>query len=72
MKVFGRYRTPEGQVMRVGLDAGSPGQGREPRRMTPPPEYLVQPAPDEGHAETERDPWWFLRAVTQEAYQKHF
>src|SRR5262249_3798235 len=75
VKLVARFRTPEGRIVRVGLGPEATGmEGERSRRMTPPPEYLVQPAAStiEAPKDEERDPWWFLRLFAQEAYQRHF
>lgn len=71
VKLVARFRTPEGRIVRLGLGADSSGAERS-RRMTPPPEFLIPPVAAAKEQEVERDPWWFLRALAVEAYQKHF
>jgi len=40
--------------------------------MTPPPEFLLPESAAAEDSELARDPWWILRSMTQESYQKHF
>jgi hypothetical protein len=74
LRLVARFRTPEGRIVRIaqGADSVLPGSASPSRRMTPPPEFLLPAGAAAEELEIARDPWWFLRALTQEAYQKHF
>jgi len=74
VKLVARFRTPEGRIVRInpGADSAISGTESRSRRMTPPPEFLLPAAAAAEEQEIARDPWWFLRALAQEAYQKHF
>jgi len=72
VKVVGRLRTPEGKVVRIGLAEKRDDEPKDGRRATPAPESILAPEPVAGPQDSERDPWWFLRALSQEAFEKHF
>jgi hypothetical protein len=69
-----RFRTPEGRIVRIQQGEGPAQIGAESRsrRMTSPPDFLLPAAAAAEEQEIERDPWWILRALAHEAYQKHF
>ncbi|MBI3448404.1 MAG: hypothetical protein HY049_05740 [Acidobacteria bacterium] len=76
MKLVGRFRTQEGRVVRVAPTATSSAADAErdatPQQAAPPRDFLVAPRGAAAADDADRDPWWFLRALAQEAYQKHF
>jgi hypothetical protein len=74
LRLVARFRTPEGRIVRIQqAEVPAPiGSESRSRRMTPPPDFLLPAAAAAEDPEVERDPWWILRALAHEAYQKHF
>jgi len=62
LKLVGRFRTQEGRVVRV--IAAATGAANGERGPVAPRGAVADDA--------DRDPWWFLKALGYEAYQKHF
>jgi hypothetical protein len=73
VRLVARFRTAEGKIVRLGIGADMSGAaGERSGRATPPPVDLVPQAAATEDKDDDRDPWWFLRSLAQESYQKHF
>jgi len=68
MRVYARARGSDGRVMRltVGDREGSAGSGATPERREARPGIRAE------EASQARERWWLLKALHQEAYQRHF
>jgi hypothetical protein len=72
VKVVARLRTPDGKVVRMGIEATPSGAALATRATPPPLELFARPAPPAGKDGTaRRGPWWLLRAL-RESYQRYF
>jgi hypothetical protein len=75
VKFVARVRTPDGNVLRLGLEpqpAGAAVVSVIPPRLTPPPlDLFARPVGQADKRTEERGAWWILKAL-RESYQRFF